>query len=113
MFRGKRFDMRHGAVYSASTMKPQPKPVPVRDPEYLAWIRTQPCIRCDRHPSEAHHQPAVGHSSVGSKCDDTRAVPLCTDHHAELHRRGRHTFWGNTDVELLISKLQVKFALRF
>jgi hypothetical protein len=93
-------------------MKPQPKPVRVSDPAYLSWIRTQPCIRCDRQPSEAHHQPAVGHSSVGSKCDDTRAVPLCTEHHAELHRRGRHTFWGSFDVETYISQLNVRFYSR-
>lgn len=112
---GKRFDISGVVLYHPRTMKPQPKTVPVRDPHYLAWIRTLPCIRCDRpsgFPTEAHHQPAVGHSSVGSKCDDTRAIPLCTVHHAQLHRIGRRSFWGDFDVELCISKLNVEFFLR-
>lgn len=94
------------------TMKPQLKQAVERDQKYLAWIRSLPCIRCDRQPSEAHHQPAVGHSSVGLKTSDYRAVPLCTSHHRLLHDSGRKSFWGDTDIEAIISRLNVEFFLR-
>ena len=108
----KRFDIRHILLYPASTMKPQPKEVAERSEEYKAWIRTLPCIRCNRPTSEAHHQNAAGQSTTGSKCSDYRCVPLCVEHHAEYHRIGRTTFWGTFDFEILIAKLNVRFALR-
>lgn len=51
-----------------------------RDESYLVFVRSKPCLVCGR-PAEAHHQPVRHHGSVGAKCSDYRAVPLCTDHH--------------------------------
>lgn len=106
--RGNQFDMPNSVGY-VSPMLPQPKEVSERSEEYKAWIRSLPCIRCQRQPSEAHHQPAVGHSSTGSKCSDFRCVPLCWEHHQLYHSSGRHTFWGNADIEDVVVRLNIRF----
>ena len=50
-------------------MKPQ------RDPRYLAWIRTQPCVVCgSARGIEASH---TGPHGLGQKSPDTSAIPLC------------------------------------
>lgn len=77
---------------------------------YLAYIRSLPCEKCGSvPPCEAHHQPAIGHGSMGSKCSDYRAIPLCSSCHHILHTVGRHTFWSSRNVEETIFRLQVGF----
>lgn len=108
----KRFDILGVVLYHPRTMKPQPKQVAERSEAYKAWIRSLSCISCDRQPSVPHHQPAVGHSSIGNKVSDYRCMPLCFECHDRYHRIGRRSFWGDFDVELCISKLNVEFFLR-
>ena len=73
----------------------------VRDPKYLAWIRTLPCIlsACEHcrcficAPIEAAH---VGERGLGQKCSDRETVPLCAAHHRldrHSHHRLGHIFW--------------------
>lgn len=109
---GKRFDIQGVVLYHPLTMLSQPKQTAPRDPAYLDWIRTQPCTACGASPVHAHHHPAAGHSSVGLKTSDYRTVPLCPVCHDRVHRIGKLSFWGETDVELVISLLNVSFALR-
>ena len=109
----KLFDILYVAVYSAPTMKAQPKQTVERDKKYLDYIRSLPCTVCKcPAPSHAHHHPLEGHSSVGLKTSDFRTVPLCFRCHDRVHRSGRVSFWGNTDVEVVISKLNVDYFLR-
>lgn len=62
-----------------------------RDPQYLAWLRLQPCAVCLKRggtpqdalliqgsPTEAAH---VGERGLGQKCPDREAIPLCGEHH--------------------------------
>lgn len=60
-------------------MKPQPKLKPVRDPKYLAYIRTMDCLDCgwpaELKGIEAHHIETGG---TATKCGDDLTVPLCT-----------------------------------
>jgi hypothetical protein len=63
-----------------------PKPVRKTDPQYIKWVRRQPCL-VDHVAANAHHTTAKG--AGGS---DYRCVPLCPRHHNELHRIGRLTF---------------------
>ena len=56
----------------------------LEDPDYLAWIRAQPCrvTGCQNH-SEAHH---LRHTETGAAMgahvkDDRRAISLCHYHH--------------------------------
>lgn len=63
-----------------------PKPVRLKDKDYLAWVRRQPCL-VDYVVAEAHH--TVTRGAGGS---DYRSVPLCFRHHKECHRVGRSSF---------------------
>jgi len=63
-----------------------PKPVRLKDKDYLAWIRRQPCL-VDYVVAEAHHT-----TSRGAGGSDYRSIPLCLRHHKEAHRLGRVSF---------------------
>lgn len=56
-----------------------------RDPNYLAWLRTKPCMACGRKPSTAAH---IGTSNMGFKPPDNQCVPLCMHCHQlqEYHK---------------------------
>ena len=60
-----------------------------RNPKYLNWIRTLPCLICERQGkhqtsrTEAHH---AGEHGYGRKAADSTAIPLCGVEH---HREGR------------------------
>ena len=120
MENAKRFDIRHGLLYHSQTMKAIPKHRAERDEKYLQFVRTLPCAVCNRPaPSHAHHHPADGQSSVGLKTSDLRAVPLCgtpvgsrPSCHDRVHQQGKKTFWGDFDVEVLISRLNILFFTR-
>ena len=73
-------------VYDQSS-SPVPKPVTLRSEPYLAYVRKHPCCLCGASPSEAHHWSHHG-GVMGSKVDDYRTVPLCTEHHRHWHDHG-------------------------
>lgn len=77
--------MKHAAL------KRRPKKRnPDRDfPKHLAFVQSKPCMICgDR--SEAHHllRPWHGWRGTGMKAGDMNAVPLCPEHHRQLHLCG-------------------------
>jgi hypothetical protein len=52
---------------------------PVRNPKYLAWIRTHSCVVCGASRGiEASH---AGPHGLGQKSPDLSAIPLCARHH--------------------------------
>ena len=62
---------------------------PGSHPEYLAWVREQPCwftgalfSACEGR-IHAHH--AGRKPGVGMKADDLTAIPLCAKHHRAWH----------------------------
>jgi hypothetical protein len=58
-----------------------------RDPAYLKWIRTQPCVLCGpRINIDAHHTESGG---TGIKGSDYSCVPLCPACHFYIHSLGR------------------------
>lgn len=73
---------------------------PVRDPRYLAWIRTLPCSACGvAGQSQAAHTGLDG--GMGMKASDSSCIPLCADCHTmgpkAYHRLGKRAFekhWG-------------------
>jgi cytochrome c553 len=63
-----------------------PKPQTIRDPKYLAWLRTQPCAFCSHPPpSEASHH---GRHGMALKPSDHLAVPACRGCHHRHHTKG-------------------------
>lgn len=79
------------------------KPIRKRDAKYLAWIRTQPCAV---NPGgcgggiEAHHIREDGQGGLGTKPDDSRALPFCTYMHRIYHSIGKRAFEQRMKVDL-------------
>lgn len=85
-----------------------PKHPPERNPEYLDWIRDQPCAWCgeeQKSPTEASHHPRQGHGSTALKCSDYRAIPLC----GECHRSGMTPHSDHLWVEHQITERLVRW----
>ena len=65
-------------------MNPDPKVKTLRDPKYLAWVRTQPCpyLWTCEGKVEAHHvRRHRWGAGVSQKPHDYVAVPRCHAHH--------------------------------
>lgn len=84
------------------------RPDPARDPQYLSWIRTLPCVVCLQWgfrvrgylgTIEAAH---VGQRGLSQKCPDRETLPLCVVHHRlgpnAVHVLGRN-FWNRWKLD--------------
>jgi hypothetical protein len=75
------------------------KPVRKRSKAHLLFVGAQPCIICQRVPCDAHHLKFAQPKALGRKVSDEFTVPLCRDHHHELHRYGNEAaWWANLQV---------------
>jgi len=82
------------SVDGGKSFKVMPKTYTNR--QYLDFIRSKPCIRCDR-PAVAAHQN-LGQGCMAGKASDIQALPLCNDCHNMAGRsehRGQVTFWAD------------------
>lgn len=99
----------------------RPRRGPARCPEYLAWIRTLPCILCAPPTltrlvlTEAAHTNALGPRGISQKASDFSAIPLCAEHHRKdpdsYHRLGekRFTLQHRLDLPGLVVDLHLRF----
>jgi hypothetical protein len=79
-----------------STVQKLTKPVRLRSKAHLSFVATQPCLICQCTPCDAHHLKFAQTKAMGRKVSDEFTVPLCRDHHHELHRHGdERVFWAN------------------
>ena len=62
------------------------KTVRARNKSHLVFVAAQPCLICQRSPSDAHHLKFAHSGALGRKVSVEFTVPLCRDHHQELHR---------------------------
>lgn len=69
------------------------KTVRHRNKEHLRFVRTQPCLVCDRQPADAHHLRFAQPQALGRKVSDEFTVPLCRTHHREAHRANPEIAW--------------------
>jgi hypothetical protein len=77
-----------------------PEPRRVRDRDHVRYVAKQPCIICERQPSDAHHLRFAQHPALGRKVSDEFTVPLCRGHHREIHRCGEEAaWWGKMRVD--------------
>ncbi len=75
------------------------KPVRARNKAHLLFVASQPCLICQRSPCDAHHLKFAQPRSLGRKVSDEFTVPLCREHHHELHRSGNEgAWWANVKV---------------
>jgi hypothetical protein len=64
-----------------------------RNKTHLAYVASQPCLVCRRTPCDAHHLKFAQPRALGRKVSDEFTVPLCREHHRELHRVGNEAAW--------------------
>jgi ERF superfamily len=69
------------------------KPHRLRDKPHREFVATHPCLVCGRRPSDAHHLRFAQPRALGRKVSDEFTVPLCREHHGEVHRRGDEARW--------------------
>jgi ERF superfamily len=70
-----------------------------RNKAHLAFVAAQACLICMRSPCDAHHLKFAQPRSLGRKVSDEFTVPLCREHHRDLHRHGNEVAWWN-DVQV-------------
>jgi hypothetical protein len=73
-----------------------------RNKAHLLFVGAQPCLVCHQAPCDAHHIKYAQPKALGRKVSDEFTVPLCRDHHQELHRHGNEkAWWANTKISPL------------
>jgi len=106
----------------------KPRRGPLRDPKYLAWIRTLPCVCCfiflhgwsrreyfgRRNMAGSSEAAHVGPRGIAQKCSDLEAIPLCGFHHRTgpfAHHRLQKRFWAYWEInrDEFIAELKARF----
>jgi hypothetical protein len=75
------------------TVLPLTKPSRKRNKAHLAFVASHPCLVCQRSPCDAHHLKFAQPQALGRKVSDEFTVPLCREHHHELHKHGNEAVW--------------------
>lgn len=81
----------HDRLYPERAVRPAPKPVTEGDrcPDFLEWLRWQPCCICSRRGLRQTTSSDPAHFPRTRIHGDVRnAIPLCRTHHSEQHRLG-------------------------
>jgi hypothetical protein len=85
----------------ARPLLPEPSPALAMgqgDRKPLGFVAAQPCLICRRKPCDAHLK-FVQPRSLGRKVSDEFTVPLCREHHRQLHRHGNEAaWWANQQI---------------
>jgi len=78
------------------------------DPEYLKYIRQQPCCICGENTTVEAAHLRVGYiaasvpkraTGMGEKSSDKWALPLCGKHHREQHTMNEREFWSRYGLD--------------
>ena len=78
------------------------EPKRLRDKDHLKFVASQPCLVCGRQPSDPHHLRFAQPRALGLKVSDEFTVPLCRDHHQQLHQAGNElAWWHDLDINAL------------
>lgn len=97
-------------IVSSKPRRAKPSP---RCPEHLAWIRTLPCTVRGCLTGEAIHAHHVRNGTgagTGLKPGDEWTVPICPQHHREIHQAGRKTFEDRYQVDLRETAIRLAAA---
>lgn len=71
----------------------RPEPRRLRDKQHLRFVALQPCLACSKRPADAHHLGFAQPRALGLKASDEFTVPLCREHHRDLHHSGNEQSW--------------------
>jgi hypothetical protein len=58
--------------------------------KHLEFVASKPCCMCgSMNVVQAHHllKPWDGVRGIALKANDKNVIPLCMDHHTQLHKR--------------------------
>ncbi len=78
------------------------EPKRLRDKAHLRFVAAHPCLVCGRQPSDPHHLRFAQPRALGLKVSDEFTVPLCREHHRQLHHAGNEiAWWHNIDIKPL------------
>jgi hypothetical protein len=78
------------------------EPRRLRDKSHLRFVASHPCLVCQRQPCDAHHLRFAQPRALGLKVSDEFTVPLCRDHHRQLHQAGNEVaWWHNLNIKPL------------
>lgn len=80
----------------------------VRNRAHLKFVASQPCLLCRRQPSDPHHLRFAQPQALGMKSSDEFTVPLCREHHRQLHHAGNELAWWH---DMGIDPLEIAKAL--
>src|ERR1700676_2511878 len=84
---------------TSDIVAPLQKTVRKRNKAHLGFVAAQPCLICARMPCDAHHLKLAQPRSLDRKVSDEFTVPLCRDHHQQLHRHGNEAaWWANVQI---------------
>jgi hypothetical protein len=83
----------HHEPSTLELVSPRRKTIRIREKAHLLLVAAQPCLVCQRSPCDAHHLKFAQPRSLGRKVSDEFTVPLCRDHHQQLHRHGDEIAW--------------------
>jgi hypothetical protein len=87
------------ATIASRTVSPLTKSSRKRNKAHLVFVASQPCLICQRTPCDAHHLKFAQPKALGRKVGDEFTVPVCRDHHHELHRHGNEAaWWANLQI---------------
>ena len=53
--------------------------------KYTGWVKSQNCMCCNKPADDPHHLICHGQGGMGTKAHDLFVIPLCREHHDELH----------------------------
>jgi hypothetical protein len=94
-----RIEAGHPAEVAPPDVTVRTKCVRKRSKAHLLFVGSQPCLICQRSPCDAHHLKFAQPKALGRKVSDEFTVPLCRDHHHELHQFGNEpAWWANLQV---------------
>jgi len=65
----------------------------MKDKKHIDHIRTLDCIACQGPGGDAHHVRNSYNAGMGMKPDGKYCLPLCREHHTQLHVVGEDLFW--------------------
>jgi hypothetical protein len=78
------------------------EPKRLRDKAHLRFVASQPCLICGRQPSDPHHLCFAQPRALCLKVSNEFTVPLCRDHHQQLHQAGNEVaWWHDLDIKAL------------
>jgi len=74
----------------------------MRDKDHLRHVASLPCLVCQAVPSHPHHLTFAQPRGLALKVSDEFVVPLCVEHHNDVHRGGSEQgWWKRLGIEAL------------